>query len=273
MGAHELAGHPLGTRTVTYDERDAILYALAVGARADELDLVYEGRLRVLPTFALPLGLWGADALGALGAFEVPRSVHASQTLDVHAPLPSSASLDLTARVGDVWDKGSAAIFEIVVECAYFAATYTVFAPGAGGFGGERGTRRPEEPEPVGEPVQTRVETFPEQAALYRLTGDRHLIHILPEAAHGIGQPRPIMHGLCTLGASVLGVARATGNHPAELRLLTGRFSAPVLPGQTLDIRADPVGEARSFATQVTVDDNPVITGATLSFAEPRGEA
>ncbi|EHK85879.1 dehydrogenase, partial [Rhodococcus pyridinivorans AK37] len=51
-------GHDLGARTIRYDERDAILYALAVGAGAADLDLVFEDRLRVLPTFALTLAQW-----------------------------------------------------------------------------------------------------------------------------------------------------------------------------------------------------------------------
>ena len=69
-------GHDLGTRTIAYDERDAILYALAVGASATDLDLVFEERLRVLPTFALTLAQWAPDALGALGPGLVLAVVH-----------------------------------------------------------------------------------------------------------------------------------------------------------------------------------------------------
>ncbi len=65
-------GKDLGTRTVSYDERDAILYALSVGARATELDLVFEERLRVLPTFALTLAQWAPDELGR-GALSTRR--------------------------------------------------------------------------------------------------------------------------------------------------------------------------------------------------------
>ncbi|MDI3422197.1 hypothetical protein [Streptomyces luteolus] len=58
MSVSPWRGHDLGTRTVAYTERDAILYALAVGARASDLDLVYEEHLRVLPTFGLTLAQW-----------------------------------------------------------------------------------------------------------------------------------------------------------------------------------------------------------------------
>lgn len=40
MNLEKLPGTSLGTRTVTYQEKDAILYAIAVGAGASELDLV-----------------------------------------------------------------------------------------------------------------------------------------------------------------------------------------------------------------------------------------
>jgi acyl dehydratase len=233
MSAAEWAGRDLGQRTVGYDERDAILYALAVGAAATDLDLVFEDRLRVLPTFGLTLAQWAPDVLAAAGAFD-DRAVHGSQTLEVHRPLPRAGELRLSAGVGDVWDKGTAAVFDVVVECAEFTATWSLFAPGVGGFGGERGPARPASAErPAG--ARAGVRTFPTQAALYRLTGDRHHIHIDPEASARIGQPIPILQGLCTLAATTLVLAAEQGAHPADLTALQGRFSGPVIPGDVLE--------------------------------------
>lgn len=233
--AGEWKGVDLGSRAVSYDERDAILYALAVGAQATDLDLVFEERLRVLPTFALTLAQWAPDALGSQGGFDTRLSVHGSQRLRVLKDLPRSGEVDLAARVTEVWDKGAAAVFDILVECEYFEATWSIFAPGSGGFGGERGPSRPAGP--VGEPdVVLPVQTYATQAATYRLTGDRHHIHIDPEAAAGIGQPRPIMHGLCTMAAATLPLAAHLGAHPADLKELSGRFAAPVFPGDRLDL-------------------------------------
>ncbi|GAA4482188.1 MaoC/PaaZ C-terminal domain-containing protein [Rhodococcus olei] len=228
-------GVDLGTRTVSYDERDAILYALAVGAQATDLDLVMEDRLRVLPTFALTLAQWAPDELGSRGAFDTKTALHGSQELTVLAPLPPSGEVTLSARVGEVWDKGAAAVFEVVVESEYFVATWSLFAPGAGGFGGERGPAKPAGP--VGDPdLSAELVTAANQTALYRLLGDMHHIHIDPAAAERIGQPRPIMHGLCTLAASSLPLARALGVHPANLTQLSGRFAAPAFPGDRLPI-------------------------------------
>ncbi|MFB2600355.1 MaoC/PaaZ C-terminal domain-containing protein [Herbiconiux sp. P17] len=236
MSAADWAGRHLGERTVAYTERDAILYALAVGAPADRLDLVFEDRLRVLPAFGLTLAQWAPDVLADEGAFDA-RAVHGSQRLEVAAELPRSGELRLSARVGDVWDKGTAATFDVIVECEQFTATWTLFAPGQGGFGGERGPRRSDTGD-RGPSRDSRLVTAPNQAALYRLTGDRHHIHIDPEASARIGQPVPILQGLCTLAAATLPLADARGAHPADLRRLEGRFSAPVVPGDELVVRS-----------------------------------
>lgn len=234
MIAGEWAGRSLGERTIGFDSRDAMLYALAVGATRDDLDLIFEDRLRVLPTFGLTLAQWAPDVLSDAGAFD-HRSVHGAQVLDVHAPLPREGEITLAAKVGNVWDKGAAAVFEVIVESDYFTATWQIFAPGAGGFGGDRGPKAVA-PERVGDPQQLSLQTVPTQAALYRLTGDRHHIHIDPEASARIGQPIPILQGLCTIAAATLTLSKSLGAHPADLTHLAGRFAGPVVPGDELTI-------------------------------------
>lgn len=253
------AGRDLGSRTVSYDERDAILYALAVGAAPDQVDLVFEKRLRVLPTFALTLAQWAPDVLADAGAYGT-NPVHGYQSLRSLAPLPRFGEITMRARVGDVWDKGSAAVFEIVVDSDHFTATWGIFAPGRGGFGGDRGPSS--ERQGITEPVHDlRVATMPNQAALYRLLGDRHDIHIDPAVAIGAGLPRPLLHGLCTLAATTLPMAEALGAHPAELGALDGRFSAPAFPGEALDVRC-----AADGRFEVAVGERAVITGGNVAF-------
>ncbi|WP_223280859.1 MaoC/PaaZ C-terminal domain-containing protein [Streptomyces antnestii] len=265
--AYRWRGRALGSRTVSYDERDVMLYALAVGAHpVADLDLVFERELRVLPTFALTLAQWAPDVLAGKGAFGDGTALHGAQRLTVHKPLPPSGEVTCSAVVTDVWDKGGAAVFEVAVDSPYFHAVWSVFAPGRGGFGGERGPGRPAAP--VGEPThRTNLETFPAQAALYRLTGDRHLIHIDPAAATAIGQPRPILHGLCTLAGTVLRLADAVGAHPADLAELDGRFAAPVLPGETLDITAWQDGDRSTF--EVARDGESVLSAGHIRFRKP----
>jgi acyl dehydratase len=260
----EFVGLDLGTRDVTYSERDAILYALAVGAGTDELDLVFERRLKVLPTFGLALGLWVADASSAAGAFSPERSLHGSQELQVHAALPPSATFEVSGRVAAVWDKGRSAVVDVVAESEYFTATYAIFLPGQGGFGGPPGPESASRSATDDFSWSVDVPTRSDQAALYRLTGDQHLIHIDPDAARAAGFPRPILHGLCTLGIAARAIAAAVDAPPWALTSISARFSAPVLPGAVLRVRAAAASGAVAFAAEA--DDATVLSQGRASF-------
>ncbi len=263
MKLQDLTGYALGDKTVHYDDRDAMLYALAVGARSTELDLVYERQLRVLPTYACALGTWAVEAAGELGAYDRQRSLHAAQTLHVHRPMPAGGRIETAGRVTGVWDKGKAALVEIETTSDAFTASYAIFLPGLGGWGGERGPS-PSQLEPVEQGGWTgQFTTSPDQAALYRLTGDRHPIHIDTEVARANGFDRPILHGLCTLGIVAREIAAAAGAHPADLVHLEARLSAPVMPGDTIDIEASGDGPLRFEATVAGI---AVLKGGRAEF-------
>ncbi len=235
---HDLIGLDLGTRDIGWDEKDAILYALACGARAKELDLVYERDLRPLPGFVSALGLWAVEKCGDLGVYDRKKSLHVSQAIEIHAPLPRSTRFPAQGRVTAVWDKGKATIVEIEVTSALFTATYSIFLPGIGGWGGVNAPATSTKEEvPTLVPV-AEFATSPEQAVLYRLTGDLHPVHVDPEVARGYGFDRPILHGLCTLGIALRLLGPEFGHHPADLRSATARLSAPVAPGDVLLLRA-----------------------------------
>ena len=256
----ELIGRSLGTRTVSYTDHDVMLYALTIGAHATDLELVYERDLKVLPTFALPLGLWAVEAAGGLGAYDRSRSLHAGQELTMVQPMPTSGSFDTLATIANVWDKGSAAVVEIAVSCDFFTATYAIFVPGAGGFGGERGPSTSAQA-PEGAPTwTTQVVTTENQAALYRLTGDRHPVHIDPALARAAGFERPILHGLCTLGAVVLATAATQDRSAVNVEQLTARFSAPVLPGDTINLSGWTSGDVTTYVASVDAV-GPVLSG------------
>jgi acyl dehydratase len=260
----DLAGFHLGRRVAAYREEDAILYAVAVGARAQELELVYERKLRVLPTYALALGLWGVEAAGATGAYDPLRTLHVGQRLDVHEPLPPSGEVEMEAHVAAVWDKGSAALLEVAVSSPFFDATYDIWVPGAGGFGGERGTSarqaRAGDPE-----LRLTLETSPQQAALYRLTGDRHALHIDPDIAAEAGFERPILHGLCLLGAASLALARGLGEEPTAISQLAARFAAPVYPGTKIALAVWP-GAAGDSSFSARAGEAEVLKEGRIRF-------
>lgn len=264
----DLAGTDLGTHVASYDDTAVILYALAVGVPATELELVYERDLRTLPTYACALGLWAVEAAGRLGMYDPHHSLHASQQLVVKQPLPSGGEVPMSGRIANVYDKGKAALLEIEVDAPSFTATYNIFLPGLGGWGGNRGPSAGPQ-EAVEHLHHTQFHTSPDLAALYRLTGDRHPIHIDPSVAHDNGFDRPILHGLCTLGIAARVSARQVGAHPADLHRLSARLAAPVLPGNTLDIASGQRNGAVHFTG--SVNGTTVLSGGTAEYG-PAGQ-
>ena len=238
MQLKDLLNLELGSRELNYDERDTILYALAVGATSAQLELVYERDLRALPGYACALGLWAVEAAGELGAYDRKLSLHTAQKLALHGPMPATGPIQSKGRITGVWDKGKASIIDIEVSSEIFTATYGIFLPGLGGWGGERG--------PAGATVEEKFNytwngsytCMPDHAAWYRLTGDLHPVHIDVDVARANGFARPILHGLCTLGIVARELADAADTHPARLIELEARLAAPVMPGDTIDITA-----------------------------------
>jgi acyl dehydratase len=156
---------------------------------------------------------------------------------------------------------------ELVAE-----TTSAMLIRGAGGFGG---VPPPKERPPVEKPKDTppmfSVEeaTSPEQALLYRLSGDRNPLHADPEFARAVGfQQGPILHGLCTLGFMVRHVAKALcGGDATRVRSFEGQFRRPVWPGETLVtegwlVRPDAV----ALQVRAKGRDDVVITNAWASI-------
>ncbi|CAH1691284.1 MaoC-like domain-containing protein [Hyphomicrobiales bacterium] len=261
----DLIGYDLGSRAIGWTERDAILYALACGAKAHDLDLIYERDLRTLPGIVAALGLWAVERCGDLGVYDRKKSLHVSQGLTIRQPLPASGHFETRGRVIAVWDKGKATIVEIEVACDAFTAGYSIFLPGVGGWGGSQPPAMPSvgpaaELAPIAE-----FQTSPEQAVLYRLTGDLHPVHVDFEIARAYGFARPILHGLCTLGIALRALGPAFDTHPAMLTAASARLSAPVLPGDLLNIRAATTGECIAF--EVGVADRIVLKDGVARFS------
>jgi acyl dehydratase len=263
----DLAGYSLGNKVLEYDDRDVVLYALSVGASSDELDLVYEKSLRTLPCYAAAMGLWAVEAAGELGAYDRNRSLHASQNLVMHSTLPSSGPVATEGRIEAVWDKGKAALIDIVVSSDQFTASYGIFLPGLGGWGGERGQSAPAQEDPVELSWSDTYTTSRDQATLYRLTGDRHPIHIDTAVARANGFDRPILHGLCTLGIAAKSLAAAAESHPTDLQSLEARLAAPVMPGDAITTRAG-VAANGALHFESAVGETPVLKAGRALFAK-----
>ena len=254
-------------RAFAYDERDTMLYALGVGLGRDmpaDLPFVFERGLKALPTLATVIA-WD-DAWQDVAGLDVARIVHGEMRVTLHRPLAAAGRVLAKLRIADVFDKGPGRGAIILAETALRDATTgapvatllsTVFARGDGGFGGPAG--RGPEPHAIPRRAPDHVVSFatrPEQALLYRLSGDRNPLHVDPESARAVGFDRPILHGLCSYGIAATAVMKAACDaDPARIRHIAARFTAPVFPGETLSTEIWRTGDAISFRSRATERD------------------
>ncbi len=267
--------------------QDAVLYALSVGLGQDPLDtrqldfVDYHRDLRALPFMAVVLGhpgFWLADPRTGVDAV---RLVHGEQGIVIHHAFPIGGEIIGRSRVTGLVDKGpgrGALLYseKLILDAAdstlLATTTSTTFLRGDGGFGGPAGPVRPPHPMPATPPDHVvDLPTRPEQALLYRLNGDDNPLHADPAVAAAAGFPRPILHGLCTLGVVGHALLRTLGAYdPARFRALDLRFSAPVFPGET--IRTE-IWHDGAFQARVIERDVLVVSNGHAIFTPETGQA
>jgi acyl dehydratase len=262
----------------TWTSRDTLLYAVGVGAGLDEPDqeLAFTTEnsagvgQRVLPTFAVLAAQGGRGA--DLGDFDRAMLVHAEQAFELHRPLPPAGSVRTTSTVTGIYDKGSGALVtsesvavDIDTGDPLITSRSSIFIRGEGGFGGDRGPAG-DWTEPAGKPDhEVTYRTRPEQALLYRLSGDRNPLHSDPAFAARAGFPRPILHGLCTYGVTGRALLHSlAGSDPARFAAMSGRFSKPVFPGEPLTVSIWADGDTARFRT-TKQDGTPVIDRGSVT--------
>ncbi|KAF2489552.1 putative peroxisomal multifunctional beta-oxidation protein AoFox2 [Lophium mytilinum] len=271
-----------GTKFV-YDDKDVILYNLGVGAKRTDLPLVFESSedFQVLPTFGVipPFGAVAPFSLDDMVPnFSPMMLLHGEQYLEIRKfPIPTEATLVSYPKLVEVVDKGAAGIVvtgtltkDANTGEDVFYNESTVFIRGSGGFGGpNKGSNRgaatavhkppPREPDAVVE-----EKTTEEQAALYRLSGDRNPLHIDPEFSKMGGFKVPILHGLCFFGFSGKHVLQTYG----AFKNIKVRFAGTVLPGQTLRTEMWKEGNKVIFQTKVVETGKLAIAGAGAELVE-----
>ena len=268
-----------------WTSKDALLYALGVGAGMTdptgfELEFTTENsadvQQRVLPT--MPVVIMGSGGGGGpfanIGTFDWANLVHGEQAITLHKPMPVEGKATMTGKVAAMYDKGKAAVVVLENEAVdtadgkpLFTTTMSAFIRGEGGWGGERGPSGPRNVAPERTPDEVvSYNTRPDQALLYRLNGDRNPLHSDPSFAKLAGFDKPILHGLCTFGFTGRALLHAVCNSdPARFKSIEGRFSQPVMPGDTLDVKIWVDGNEAIY--QTWVDDHVVLDSGKLTFA------
>ena len=262
----DIVGRPLPAKRASWTNRDCALYALGIGAAQLDpmVDLAFttENSLGhpqvVYPTFGVIPG--AAVGVGGLlkvlgDAVDFNQMLHGQQRYIQENALPPAATVTISGRITAAWDKQTATVIETEAEIAdeeigtvYGRATQSLFFRGVGGWGGERGPSLRTEgfDRPPDRILQAEIR--PDQALLYRLSGDTNPLHSDPKVAARAGFDRPILHGLCTYGyAGRLLLDEYAQSRPDRFVSLAARFNKPTSPGDTITVSTWTADDGVSF--------------------------
>ena len=267
----------------SYGPKDCMLYALGLGlgqdpVDEDELAFVYEKNLKVLPTFALMQGYSPYWLRNPESGVNWTKVVHGEQGLVLHRPVAPNGTVIGQTRIVEIVDKGEGKgalvyserqVTDKATGELLATLTQTTFCRGDGGFGGPKRDTPPAHPLPERAPDLVCVlPTRPEMALIYRLSGDVNPLHAEPEFARAAGFPRPILHGLATFGVAGHALLKSVcGYDPARLTAISGRFSAPVFPGETIRTEIWHDGGVVSFRAHVVERDVVAVNNGRAKIA------
>lgn len=275
----KLLNFPIPEVRQTLTKRDTAFYALSIGLGQDPLDerqldfVDFQRPMKAMPSIAVVLGYPGFWLRNPETGVDAVKLVHGEQGIVIHRPLPVEGEIIGKTRVTGIIDKGEGRGALLYSEkelrgadgTHYATTSSTTFLRGDGGFGGPSGPVKPPHPVPDGAPDSVvDLPTRPEQAHYYRLNGDDNPLHVDPATAAKAGFPRPILHGLCTLGVVTHALVRALAEYDsATLRTLDLRFSSPVFPGET--IRTE-IWRSGAFRARVVERDVVVVNNGKAEF-------
>ncbi|KAH8984256.1 peroxisomal dehydratase [Lactarius akahatsu] len=283
-----LVGKEYASDPVAWNTRDLLTYAIGIGAKPSDTQFVYDPAFAAFPTYPVALFLKGADqdvvnfaqraassTVPGMPTFDPKRVVHASQSIEILKPLPlvSGPGWRLKKRLASIRENKGGVILEsefMLVDsrdtpyARLFSASFNL----GGKLTGTRFARMVLSP-PVHESIPkarapdwvVREKTLPEQALIYRLSGDYNPLHIDPTVGAASGFGGVILHGLSTFGFAARAILQAVGgNDPAALRYIGVRFTAPVKPGDELETRAWRVNNGPGDIAEIAFEVNNVTT-------------
>ncbi|KIJ64807.1 hypothetical protein HYDPIDRAFT_111408 [Hydnomerulius pinastri MD-312] len=289
-------------KPVSWNQRDLILYAIGVGAKQDDLSLIYEldKNWAPLPTYPVVLPFKGSsqelnsyldlktqgEQPGGFPELDVKRIVHGSQSIEVLKDLPtvSGPGWKIKTKISAFQENKSGVILERESSLLdpgntpYARLLSAEFYVGASingtKFSKSISTAPQAKPTPTDKKPNWVIQdkTTPEQAIVYRLSGDYNPLHIDPEVGVQSGFDGVILHGLSTFGFAARAIIKAAGNNdPRSLTFFGVRFTSPVKPGDVLETSIWVVGLGPNGTTELAfvtkdLDSGKVVLGNGIAF-------
>ncbi|KAJ6498925.1 peroxisomal dehydratase [Mycena sanguinolenta] len=281
------------SKPVSWNKRDLLIYSAGVGAKADDLNLVYEldKSFAALPTYPVVLMLKGdsqelnnfASQLGkpipGLPPLDLNKMVHGSQAIQIlkELPLVSGPGWTLTSKSTGVIENKTGIILmsesllldpKKVPYARLFGSSFYIGAKATG----DKFSKIISGP-PQGKPIpkdrkadwSVQDKTTPEQALVFRLSGDYNPLHIDPSIGKAAGFGGPILHGLSTFGFGARALIKAVGgNDPRSLKFFGVRFTSPVKPGDALETDAWEVGPGPDGTTEIAFVTKNLTSGKVV---------
>lgn len=240
--SNKLIGKSTGKRDFQYTWRDVVLYALGVGAKAEELIYLYEKQLKAIPTFGT-VPYWGTfgitpyteipqNAVRSLG-LDLTGSLHMTHEIIIHKPIePMGAHLKFEDMVTNIYDwNGKNAVVETTLTA--FDLNHEKVFTNIGQiylkqYTASAGVLFPKTDViiPDTSPDFISLDYIPgNQSMLYRLSGDTNRTHIDYDYAVRLGHPKQLIQGLCTFGyACRLAIQKLIPGEPERMT----RFGAQI---------------------------------------------
>ncbi len=280
IDASKALGATITGGSFSWDRDRIILYHLGVGAGVpqtdpNELTYTYEQNLKVLPSFGV------VPAFGSLGGIgQVPglqfnpvMLLHGEQDLEIRKPIPTSGEVETSGKVAGLYDKGKAALVVLETETKLkgdteplFVNRFSLFLRGEGGFGGDSGPAAGNDAPERAPDGTVESKTLPQQALLYRLSGDKNPLHADPGFATMAGFDVPILHGLCSYGVVCKAVVdSALGGDTSRVARYQARFAGVVFPGETIVTSYWKDGDTILINATTRERGTPVITNAAIT--------
>lgn len=261
-------GSKIGPVTKEYTWKDAVLYALGVGAGFDELEYCYEQKLKVIPSFSIASVFGFLAEVAGDSNVDLSGILHGEQDIIFHNPIPTEGTLSTEGTITHMYDKGAEKGALVVAEAdtmhsngsKLFTNIFTIFGRKDGGFGGDPGPSETVEFPDRDPDFEEKASPSPDQPLMYRLSGDVFQLHVDPDFAKASGFEKPIMHGLCTHGFACRAVIKHLfPGEPERMSRFRVRFSRTIYPGVPVTTQIWKMEEGRALFRTINAENGDVV--------------